>query len=674
MQVRAGLLATNSDCRYFADMPESPANDDLTPGAIDALYDAAMAIDNEEQLPESLTHSRERYRFLTDLGAGGFKRVQLVHDEVTGREVAMAIPRDPESDKSVSRFVREAQILAMLQHSAIIPLYDLGVDDEVPYFVMKVAGGKNLDRVIKSYRTGTLAHAESWPLQVRLDIFRAICGAIAYAHGQGVMHLDLKPANVQLNKFGEVLVCDWGSARLIADAIPKNAFDSAITTSELRHVTLDGVVAGTPGYMAPEQAAGTVSLVGPRTDVYALGAMLYSLLTYVPPIQGYDAEVIRKRTIKGKVTPPMELRPNFNIPPGLNAITTRAMALDPLDRYATVKDLLSDLDTFLSGFAPDAQAAGFGTQLRLLCKRHKTIIIAGTIILAVGAIAAGSLFRQSGMKRQLAVQQANAEKAEAALAVQTANSERAMAELATQKAERQREQAEVEARKATLRLVDAGDEMTAEAVDAFKKGEDYLVAETKLRTALDLDPKNQRAWHLYGNFYAARLELDKTLIAYDKAGEDRVKELRPVIERCAKLPRDGQQQEITVFCELAAQLRAAKNVFLVDMLVSLYPRQHHKTYGVPESKSRLAVLKRLNPKQANWQVDWHGTTVSLKGHGNLHDLTALRGATISTLDLRGTGIQNFGPLNFVNGLERVIVDPDKTGKVRFLGKRVKTEP
>jgi serine/threonine-protein kinase len=215
------------------------------------------------------------------------------------------------------------------------------------------------------------------PLSDRLDVFLKVCDAITYAHSRDVIHLDLKPANIQVGHYGEVLVCDWGLGKLIGgtDEIDD---DVLLNPDLLNGMTVYGQVKGTPGYMAPEQIRGDER--DKRTDIYALGALLYAVLTCLPPLAG-DTDTMLQAAVSGDVVPPTER--GRGVPEALSAVVMKAMALKPADRYASVSDLITDVRAFLGGFSPVAHESGLSTELLLFYRRNR---VSCNLVSAFGAI------------------------------------------------------------------------------------------------------------------------------------------------------------------------------------------------------------------------------------------------------------------------------------------------
>lgn len=309
-----------------------------------------------------------KYRFERSIGMGGMKAVLQVWDKDTSRSIAMAVIPDcddrPPSD--IKRFIQEARITAMLEHPNIVPIHEIGVDKAgSPYFTMKFLRGRTLAEILRGLRNNEPEFVEKFDLQRMMRVYVKVCNAIAFAHSKDIIHLDIKPENIHVGDFGEVLVLDWGLAKYIGETeetyTPKAASPVEIPANEDKDfLTLDGVAKGTPGYMAPEQAAGENSKRDKRSDIYALGAILYSILTQQKPVQGNDVKKIMADTIQGNIVSPRKAAAETDsryIPSALEAIAMKAMSVNPDDRYQTVRELREDIFAFMGGFAPKAEAA-----------------------------------------------------------------------------------------------------------------------------------------------------------------------------------------------------------------------------------------------------------------------------------------------------------------------------
>jgi eukaryotic-like serine/threonine-protein kinase len=290
----------------------------------------------------------ERYELRRLLGRGGIGEVHLCHDRHIGRDVALKrIHREgPAAGASgtAARFVREARVQGQLEHPSVVPVYDLGVTpDGVEFFTMKRIGGMTLEEIVRRLRDGDERALGEYPRNKRLQIFRQICLAMDYAHVRGVVHRDLKPANIMVGRFGEVYVLDWGIAKVLPG-------EGATIRTGVPHEdrTVDGQILGTVGYMPPEQLVGD-SHVGTPADVYALGAILYELLTLGPLHQGRTSAELMRSTQIGADARASVRAPDRNVPPELERLCVEATALEATDRPQGARALAERIEGFLEG-------------------------------------------------------------------------------------------------------------------------------------------------------------------------------------------------------------------------------------------------------------------------------------------------------------------------------------
>ncbi|MBN1769674.1 MAG: cyclic nucleotide-binding domain-containing protein [Deltaproteobacteria bacterium] len=251
---------------------------------------------------------------------------------------------DPDT---VRRFIEEAQITAQLDHPGIVPVHEIGVDaDGSLFFTMQRVQGRTLSALLAETPPARRTDKQLYAL---LQVMLKVCDAVAFAHSRGVVHQDLKPDNVMVGAFGEVFVMDWGVARLRAAEAPAAApaprnDDDEPAPWDLPRVELR--IVGTPSYMAPEQAAGDAGRIDRRTDVFALGAILYEILTGRPPFEGPTPQAVLAEALFGEVEPP-ERKVELPIPVRLSRLTMKALAREPADRFATVAALREELEGFL---------------------------------------------------------------------------------------------------------------------------------------------------------------------------------------------------------------------------------------------------------------------------------------------------------------------------------------
>ncbi len=293
----------------------------------------------------------ERYELREVIGRGGMGEVRLCKDRHIGREVAIKVIRTDHMTRPdvVRRFEREARVQGQLEHPAIVPVYDFGIaPDGSMYFTMKRLRGVTFHDVLWMLRNGDPQAHATYSRRKLLSAFTRACLAVAFAHSRGVLHRDLKPSNIMLGDFGEVYVLDWGLAKIQKQ--PDHAVEGRIETPlSSEHRTIVGEVVGTPGYMAPEQALGEVDRLDPRTDVYALGAILFEILTLEPLHKEDSPEDVLLSTLYGPETRPTVRTPGRDVPPELDAIVLRATSVRQEDRFANARELCAVVETFLDG-------------------------------------------------------------------------------------------------------------------------------------------------------------------------------------------------------------------------------------------------------------------------------------------------------------------------------------
>jgi serine/threonine protein kinase len=326
-----------------------------------------------------------RFRILRFHREGGLGRIYVARDEELGRDVALKEIRPDKVDVGdfCGRFVLEAEINGGLEHPGIVPVYSLGsYDDGRPFYAMRFVDGESLKEAIESYHT---AHPRPDPTAVEfrklLGRFIDVCEAIAFAHSKGVLHRDLKPSNVMLGRYGETLLIDWGLAKATGRRAPADP-NAPVETTLVPHSASDHAPTvgehGTPLYMSPEQAAGEVESLGPATDIYGLGAILFTLLTGQPPVGGRTTDEVLKRVRHGAIRPPQWLNPK--VPRRLGAVCLKALALKPGDRYATALALAEEVEHWLADEPVRACRDGPAERLARWARRHPKLAVCASII------------------------------------------------------------------------------------------------------------------------------------------------------------------------------------------------------------------------------------------------------------------------------------------------------
>lgn len=327
--------------------------------------------------------ARERYRWLGDVGRGGMGVVTRVFDHDLGRELALKTVRDTNA-RSLQRFLREARIAAQLEHPGILPVHDVGVDAEGRvFFTMPLVRGRTLTEVLELAREGR----EGWSLTALVEVVVKVCDALAFAHARGVVHRDVKPANILVGRFGEAYVTDWGLARRADEP------DEPVTAGEDENAplanapleTARGAVLGTVNYMAPEQARGEMERISPRSDIYSLGAILFHALSGHMPHEGVDERLALERARRGQQRSLAELAPDA--PDELVSICEKAMASEPVDRYRDCTAMAEDLRAFVAGRVVRAHERGALPEFRKWFARNRAVALLA--LLAVSGVVGG---------------------------------------------------------------------------------------------------------------------------------------------------------------------------------------------------------------------------------------------------------------------------------------------
>lgn len=299
-----------------------------------------------------------QYQILGELAQGGMGTVYRAHDSQLGRDVALKLLRTdkPMDARGLERFRREVLTLAQFQHPSVVRVHTAGTHGGLPYFVQDLVEGQSLDRRLKD--SGPLLPAEA------ASAAQKLAAALHAAHEAGILHRDVKPANVIMTSLGEPILIDFGVAKNAALELSKTG------------LTKTGQGLGSPGYWSPEQACGELDQIGPRSDVYSLGATLYALLVGRAPFEGEGIAGNLMLTINEQPRPPSELQ--SDVPADLEAICLKCLEKEPECRYATACDLEQDLQRFLRGETPLARS-GSKPHSRAHARKLRLVVAALTI-------------------------------------------------------------------------------------------------------------------------------------------------------------------------------------------------------------------------------------------------------------------------------------------------------
>ena len=393
-----------------------------------------------EPTPTPASSSRragKRFRIVRFHKSGGLGQIYVAYDEELGREVALKeILPDKAADTDLrSRFVLEAEINGGLEHPGIVPVYSLGTyDDGLPFYAMRFVEGDSLREAIEScHKEHPRPDPTTGEFRKLLGRFVHVCQAIAFAHSKGVLHRDLKPHNVMLGRYGETLLIDWGMAKVIGHGEPSGSEVAPGVTLVPRSgsghaATKDAH--GTPLYMSPEQAAlafikdgdkleEAVKALGPATDIYGLGAILFALLTGEPPVERENVEEEIEKEIKkildrvqrGEIRQPRSLNPH--IPRSLEAVCLKALAQRPEDRYPDCEGLADDLERWLADEPVSAWHEPLALRAWRWVRHHRTVVTAAVVALVVGVIGLSAVafvqYRANSVSRALAFRATTAE-------------------------------------------------------------------------------------------------------------------------------------------------------------------------------------------------------------------------------------------------------------------------
>lgn len=489
----------------------------------------------------------KRYKVMGSIGRGGMGVVHQARDLRIHRQVAMKVIKTASqfSRENVLRFVDEAQLTGQLQHPNIVPVYELALDDQDEvFYTMKYVKGITLDDVLRGLRKGDEAMVKEYSLTALLDIFQKICDGVAYAHSKGVVHRDLKPDNIMIGEYGEVLVMDWGLAKRISSGLHnEHLSDNAprednapeepaeMPPANLREFqTLNGLIVGTPPYISPEAARGELDVITPQSDIYVLGSILYAILTLRPPYPGKEFGELIEQIVSGKFEHPSSSNngmtgsqggieniacvlahlPGRRVPEGLAAIVLKAMSYQNSDRYAKVEDFQDDITAWQNGFAPKAERAGLQKQITLWAARHKDKVALFSVFAVVFHVAVIWLFLS--LKNQRDIAQKN-----------------------EQLAKDRGDQLNV----AMADLQGTGPVFFEQAKDLVKQ-KDFDAALDKLDAAIRQLPNNAAYHNLRGNACQTLLRLDEAEDAYQR-----------VVELNANFP--DAKENLTLTQELLAQ-------------------------------------------------------------------------------------------------------------------------
>jgi eukaryotic-like serine/threonine-protein kinase len=340
----------------------------------------------------SMKTKQQRYQVLREFKKGALGKVSVALDTELHREVALKEmqSRYVSDADARSRFMLEAEITGRLEHPGIVPVYSLGLTEAGdPFYTMRFIKGESLKQAIGHlYSSRDSIPRKEFLLALRqlVQCLVDVCNAVGYAHSRGVLHRDLKPDNVMLGKYGETLVVDWGLAKTGKQPDKPSSVESVLISlsGDSNPETQMGSFFGTPEYASPEQADGRLDTLGPASDVYSLGATLYSILTGQAPIPNLPLAEKLQRVRTGNFSPPRLINPDASR--ALEAICLKAMSLNPGDRYSSAASMASELELWLAGEPVSAYAEPVLDRVSRLARRHRTAFATVFGVLVTGLI------------------------------------------------------------------------------------------------------------------------------------------------------------------------------------------------------------------------------------------------------------------------------------------------
>lgn len=614
-------------------------------------YDGIDAAEINPSLHD-LSQVTQRYQSPELIAEGGMKRIYKVYDARAKRYLALAMLREDAPEDLCDPFIHEAWLTARLDHPNIITIHDVGVKEgKRPYFTMDLKQGITLRELIEKLYAGDRKTVAAYPLEALLQIFLKICDAVSYAHSVNVLHLDLKPANIQIGEYGRVMLCDWGLGRVTAGRGDPHEIDRLLFNPDLLGSTnLYGQCKGTLGYMAPEQLIQD-GAVDERTDVYGLGCILYSLLTLLRPLTG-DEEEVMKRTRDGAIVAPTGRTPNRHIPVALSAVAMKALATDPAKRYSTVDELRTEVQRYLTGFATEAENAGVFKQLRLFYRRNRRFCL--TVLCSLLVVTAGAIWSFIELSEKERIASEARDSAERTLALYEAG------------------QTELE------KISFENAESIVELAERYQFLGDYKRVEAILKTALENKPSNQLILRELGIYYFIQQQFNQAL-SYLERGMYRNDDVCETARNYADIKADDEKLTALQMIDIINLVSVHEPLILRLVLYDFRQRF--------DLEERAAIFKAylhvINPDWKNgwFEYDSEKSVLRMGGKGlwristqqsvliglnprvldlsgsEIEELWKEANTGIEILDIRGTSMKSIWFLKRFVHLRKLIVSP-----------------
>lgn len=373
-------------CPYCRNsLQEKPPATSSSSESIYPVDTSSSFIENQQNFEGPIQFAIGSYQVLDKIGKGGMGEVFLAYDTHCGRKIALKRIRSDLIDFSQmhKRFLKEARITSQLTHPAIIPIYSIDKEDGSIYYTMPFVEGNTLKEILRAARgeenKGKRIYQIGTSIPALIRIFLSVCQAIAYAHSKNVLHRDVKPENIIVGQYGEVLILDWGLAIMLDSAIEETDEEAlkqkgAEAQNALQQITRLGKIVGTLGYMAPERAFGKPA--SKQTDIYSLGVILYQILTLRIPFRRKTIKAFRENVDQEVLYDPSDIAPYRDIPRVLSRITLKCLATDPHKRYQSVDELIQDLENYIEGRSEWFQIAELNVHKKEDWEFQENILIA----------------------------------------------------------------------------------------------------------------------------------------------------------------------------------------------------------------------------------------------------------------------------------------------------------
>jgi serine/threonine protein kinase len=595
----------------------------------DSFQEAVESPDAFCSLQESL---RERYTDAKFLGEGGLKKVYQVMDRATGRLVAMALPKS-DTREAHDLFIREARLQSLLEHPNIIPLHNMGLKDNKPWFTMKLIHGKRLDEYIKNLFS-TAAESENRVL----DIFIKICDALSYAHSQNVLHLDLKPENIFVDDYGEVLVGDWGLARM--EGMKDLDSDKPLPNEHLGQGSLYGYMTGTPGYMAPEQCK-KGSKKSFYSDIYSLGAVLHFMLSAKTIHKGTTEEKL-KMCQSGKLEIVKEQIPN-----GLLPILLKCLEFKTDDRYQNLNQIKNDIGAYRSGFLTSVEQGSFYRQLQLLFKRNSRICYLLLCSIAL-IIMLSSLFMLELKKSELVARENEARAIE-----QTEKSEENLAKYLS--TEEKRGIAVLKLAKSYVSLSDRiySSRQGRSGYDSARDQEAYEL----ISGALSVDGGSPDSWALKGRLAIRLGYIEEARLAFTNAGSNYLDHVA-VCENVLANP-DSFERKIIL---LEGLLPIRERALMYDVVFKFI---YSDLSDSAKSQIIHRALSLMNNSEINYLYDEQKKSLDLSNNVKLTLIFPIKNMQLKEIDISETSLDRDFPHVLMPSLKRLIANKHRISNKNF---------